>query len=83
MTLADDRVKRARELRKVKGKLRAALKRGDLMEAEQVRRVMTDHFGVNGLDDDSVSDPDRPCPYPLRIRQVCFAALAKPSIRSR
>ena len=28
------------------------------MEAEQVRRVMQEYFGVSGLDDDSASDPE-------------------------
>ena len=58
LTLADDRVRRGKELRKVKGTLRAALKRGDLMEAEQVRKVMTENFDVTGLEDDSTSDPE-------------------------
>ena len=42
----------------MKGALRAALKRGDLMEAEQVRKVMTENFDVTGLEDDSASDPE-------------------------
>ena len=60
LTLADDRVRRAKELRKVKGALRAALKRGDLMEAEQVRKVMAEKFDVTDLKDDSASDPEKP-----------------------
>eukprot|EP01043_Picozoa_sp_COSAG02_P030284 COSAG02_NODE_1926_length_10341_cov_25.525776_4_plen_150_part_00 len=56
--LADDRVRRGKELRKVEGALRAALKRGDLMEAEQVRKVMTEKFGITDLTDDSASDPE-------------------------
>lgn len=52
-TVANDRVRRRKEQKKVQGALRAALKR-DLVEAGHYRRIMEEFFGA---EEDSVSDP--------------------------
>eukprot|EP01043_Picozoa_sp_COSAG02_P039751 COSAG02_NODE_3160_length_7253_cov_17.821778_4_plen_263_part_01 len=58
ITLADDHVRRKKELRKVQGALKAALAKADMMEAEQLRRVIRENFSFDDIPDCNVTDPE-------------------------
>ena len=58
ITLADDHVRRKKELRKVQGALKAALAKADMMEAEQLRRVIRENLSFDDIPDCNVADPE-------------------------